>query len=381
MPQTETEGTRVELESLVSGEGVLTLALRGRLDAATTARIWASALRSVDEAACDLVVVDASAVDYCDGAGVGLLFEIERRQASRGAAAEVRGLSGRFRALLDQFSLEDLVRPVHGEPERSPILAEVGRASYGLWQDLRVLVSFVGEMCVAVVWAVGHPRRVRWRDAALQAEKVGVNALPIIVLIGFLLGVILAFQAVISLRQFGMDVFVPTIVSLSLLRELGPLIAAIVLAGRSGSAFAAELGTMKVTEELDALSTMGIAPVRFLVITRVMPALVMMPLLTVFMDLAGMVGGAIVCVWIGMPLVTFTSQARLAVGPGDLLGGLAKSVVLALLVTAVGCLRGLRTKSGPSAVGDSATSAVVSGLVLIAIAEGVLAAVYYSLGI
>jgi phospholipid/cholesterol/gamma-HCH transport system permease protein len=381
MRQRSTAEVGVELDEHFSAEGILTLRLRGRLDAHSTAGIWESALGALDRAAADLVIIDASEVDYCDGAGIGLLFEIERRQAARGAASEVRGLSRRFRALLEQFPPEDLLQPVHPEPTRSHILEELGRASYGLWHDLRVLISFVGEMSVAFVWAARHPGRVRWRDVALQAEKVGANALPIVILIGFLLGFILAFQAAMSLNQFGMEVFVPTIVALSLLRELGPLIAAIVLAGRSGSAFAAELGTMKVTEELDALATMGIDPVRFLVVTRVMPAVAMMPLVTTFMNVAGMIGGAVVCVWIGMPLATFTSQMLLAVGPGDLLGGLAKSMVLALLVTAVGCLRGLRTTSGPSAVGDSATSAVVSGLVLIAIAEGVLAAVYYSLGI
>ncbi|MFW6255811.1 MAG: MlaE family ABC transporter permease, partial [Candidatus Sumerlaeota bacterium] len=200
-------------------------------------------------------------------------------------------------------------------------------------------------------------------------------------LIGFLMGLIMSFQAAIPLRQFGADIFVADLIALSMLRELGPLMTAIILAGRTGSAFAAELGTMQINEEIDALKTMGLPPVRFLVVTRVTGATFVTPLLTLFANLAGLIGGAVVLLSLGFPLITYYRQAFGAVDLVDLTGGLAKSVVFGFLVSAIGCLRGLQTKSGATSVGHSTTRAVVSAIILIALADGVFAVVYYYLGI
>jgi ABC-type transport system involved in resistance to organic solvents, permease component len=171
----------------------------------------------------------------------------------------------------------------------------------------------VGELCAALGRAIRHPGLVRWRDAWLTAELAGVNALPIVALLGFLLGLIMAFQAAIPMRQFGADLYVANLIGLSILRELGPLLTAIVLAGRSGSAFAAELGTMKVSEELDALTTMGLEPVGFLVVPRVIAAVAMTPLLAIFAGVFGLIGGAVVMLSLGFPLVTYMNQVQAAV--------------------------------------------------------------------
>ena len=362
-------------------DGAITVALGGRLDAHTTGRIWRGAVGAITGGGVQRVDIDASGVTYCDGAGVGLILDLQRQAARGGATAQVPGLADALRAVVEQFDPHELDFPEGRTGERSHVIVELGRGAARLWADVHELVSFIGEVGAALVAAIRHPRKVRWRDAFLYAEKVGANALPIVVLIGFLLGLVLAFQAAITLKMFGAEVFVATLISLGLARELGPVITAILLAGRSGSAFAAELGTMAVTEELSALKTMGLDPVRFLVVTRVLAAVVMMPFLTVFFDLAAMVGGALVNAGMGYPLVTYVNKTIEAVNAVDFIGGLAKSLVLGLLVGAVGCLRGLQTKTGPSAVGDAATSAVVSGFVLIAVADGVLAVVYYYLGI
>jgi phospholipid/cholesterol/gamma-HCH transport system permease protein len=195
------------------------------------------------------------------------------------------------------------------------------------------------------------------------------------------MGVIMAFQGAISLRRFGADVFVANLVGLAMLRELGPLMTAIILAGRSGSAFAAELGTMKVREEIDALKTMGLDPVRFLVVTRVIAAVVMTPLLTVFADLLGLIGGALVMRSFGVPMITFYRQVQYQVTYGSFVGGLVKSFVFGILVAAIGCLRGLQTNTGASAVGESTTRAVVSGIVLIVITDGIFSVVFYYLNV
>jgi phospholipid/cholesterol/gamma-HCH transport system permease protein len=210
---------------------------------------------------------------------------------------------------------------------------------------------------------------------------VGVNALPIVALISFLLGIILAFQAAVPMRQFGAELFVADLVGLSILRELGPLMTAILLAGRSGAAFAAEIGTMKVNEELNALTTMGLDPVRFLVVTRILAALFMMPLLTMFADLIGILGGALTMISFNIPISSFLHEVDSLVDVKDLLAGLAKVPVYAILIAGIGCLRGLQTQTGASAVGISATRAVVSGIILLVIVDGIYAFVYYLLDI
>jgi phospholipid/cholesterol/gamma-HCH transport system permease protein len=181
--------------------------------------------------------------------------------------------------------------------------------------------------------------------------------------------------------MFGVEIYVADLAALSLLRVMGPLMSAIIFAARSGSAFAAEIGTMKVNEELDALSTMGIDPVRFLAVGRVLAGMAVTPLLAVFASLFGLIGAGAVMLGLGFPLITYFNQVVSAVDVVDFIGGLFKAAVFGLLVAAVGCLRGLQTKSGPSAVGDSATRAVVSGIVLIILAEGVFAVVFYCLDI
>jgi len=183
----------------------------------------------------------------------------------------------------------------------------------------------------------------------------------------------------VALRQFGAEIFVANMIGLSVLREMGPLMTAIILAGRSGSAFAAEIGTMKVREEIDALKTMGLEPVRFLVVPRVLAGVVMTPVLTVFADLFGVMGGSVVMMSLGFPLITFFNQLQLAVSYGSLVGGLVKAFAFGILIAAIGCLRGLQTQTGASAVGLSTTHAVVSGIILIVITDGIFSVIYYYL--
>jgi phospholipid/cholesterol/gamma-HCH transport system permease protein len=247
--------------------------------------------------------------------------------------------------------------------------------------DIKGQVVFVGELSVAMARAAANPRRVRWADAWLVAEKAGVNAVPIASLIGFIVGLVIAFQSAIPMQQFGVEIYVADLIGLGMLRELGPLMTAIVLVSRSGSAFAAEIGTMKVNQEIDALTTMGLDPVRFLVVPRVIGISAMTPFVTIIATLAGILGGMIVIVSFGYPVVTYFNHVLDSVDLVDFTGGVFKAWVLGVLVGAVGCLRGLQTESGAGAVGDAATSAVVSGIVLITVVDGVFAVAFYYLGI
>ena len=356
------------------------LIFTGRLDSSTTGAVWRPAEAAIIQAKPQAVVVDASGIDYCDGAGIALLVHLRQLQSKTGSL-QIEGLRPEFASLLDEWAADGLSEASGERAQRQGLVVEIGEATVEVWRDIQILVSFVGELCVALVHAAWHPRSVRWRDAFAVAEVVGVNALPIVALIAFLMGLIMAFQAAVPLRQFGAELFIANLVGLSILRELGPLMTAIVVAGRSGSAFAAELGTMKVREEIDALKTMGLDPVRFLIVPRVTAAVFMTPLLTIFADLIGLMGGAVVMLSLGFPFITFFHQVQYAVSYGSLIGGLVKAFVFGILVAGIGCLRGLQTSTGATAVGESTTSAVVSGIILIAITDGIFSVIYYYLGV
>ncbi len=360
-----------------SGERVLTI--EGRLDGASTARLWREATAAARSAGNRALVVEADGVDYCDGAGAALLAAIEELAESGGGRFELRGLRDDLRELVA------LVAPSKREaappPAEPSFVVRLGRGGVQGGRELRRLVSFTGEAVVALAMVARHPRQLRVRDTIAIAERAGIGAIPIVVGVGFLLGLILAFQGAIPMKRFAAEIFVADLLGLSMLRELGPLMAAILLTARSGSAFAAEIGTMKVNEEIDALTTMGLEPVRFLVVPRVLAAMAVVPALAMATSLSGLLGGLLVYRSLGFPTVTFVNRVVDMVEPFDVVGGLLKAMVFGIIVAAVGCLRGIDTGQGAQAVGISTTSAVVTGIVAIAITDGIFAIVFYVLGI
>jgi phospholipid/cholesterol/gamma-HCH transport system permease protein len=360
-------------------DGRRILALSGRLDSATLPDVWNDSRRAASEAPNRPLVVDAAGVDYCDGAGAALFVELLRQP--REGTVEVTNLKPAFAVLLKQFHPDILAHDLDPEPPRRPAVEEVGFAVTILWRDIRAQVEFIGEITSALGFAIRHPASVRWKDVWRICERVGVDALPIVALISFLLGMILAFQSAVPMKRFGAEIFVADLIGLAMLRELGPLMTAILLAGRSGAAFAAEIGTMRVNQEVDALTTMGLNPVSFLVTPRIIAAVLMTPLLTLFSDLVGLLGGALTMQSFSIPYVTFLKEVDTAVNLPDFLAGFVKSFVFALLVAGIGCLRGLQTSAGASAVGDSATRAVVSGIILLVVVDGIFAVAYYVLNI
>ena len=360
-------------------DGARVLALSGRLDAETLPQLWTAAKSALAGAQARHVVVDGAALDYCDGAGVALFVELLRAPGPGGV--EIANLQPAHSALLRQFDAKVFDRDLDPEQPRGRVLEEIGRAAEATWKDFRSQIEFIGETAAALSYAATHPGSVRWRDVWRICERVGVDALPIVALISFLMGMILAFQSAVPMKRFGAEIFVADLIGLAMLRELGPLLTAILLAGRSGAAFSAEIGTMRVNQEVDALTTMGLDPVRFLVTPRIIAAVLMTPLLTLFANLVGMIGGAVTMTSFSIPVVTFLKQVDGAVNLDDFLAGFVKSFVFALLVAGIGCLRGLQTRAGASAVGDSATRAVVSGIILLVVVDGVFALIYFLLDI
>ena len=259
--------------------------------------------------------------------------------------------------------------------------ANIGRATVGHLRDWRESLAFLGESIVCAFRALTHPRQFRVGDFLLAFQRASYGGLPITICIGFLLGVILAFQTAAVLKTFGVETFVANMLAIALFRELGPVITAVILAGRTGSAFAAEIGTMKTNEELDALTTMGLPPIRFLVLPRVGAAILSMPLLTIFCELAGLIGGAIVLQAMGVPNIVFWRGVAKSTTVFMICEGLTKGALFGLLVGLIGCLSGMRTKSSSDGVGRATTSAVVWSIVAIVFTDGLLAVITYVWGI
>jgi phospholipid/cholesterol/gamma-HCH transport system permease protein len=347
------------------------LAIKGRLDAHNAATIWNQVLEAAEKG----TTVDASGVTYCDSSGAALFYELQKRHN-----AKIAGLPENAESLLKPYS--DAEFPTLGEAKKKhePLPVTVGRAAVAMTSDIRELLVFTGQASVALVQGLANPRLVRWGDMWRTVETAGVNAIVIVGMIGFLTGMIRAFQSTVPLQQFGVDIFVVNLVALAMLRELGGIMTAIVLAGRSGSAFAAEIGTMKVNEEVNALTTMGLDPVRFLVVPKLMAATIVTPLLTVYANVIGIMGGLMVVMMFGHPWASVYNQLVSAVTLHDIATGMIKSVFFGALVGGIGCLRGLQTKSGASAVGDSTTRAVVSGIFLIIAVDAIFAVVFYAVG-
>ncbi len=368
---------RLELEPLAIGAATLRVA--GTWSNATVPRLWPRVDEIFEERDFSRLVLEASGLRTLDGAGMALLLRLKGRAQEEGVSLEWRGLAPDYQRWLDRFD------PRHYqvvEPERSrcvPLPEQVGRVTARLWHDLREEVSFLGELSDALLRACLRPRRIRWRDLWLAAERAGTDALPIVALISALVGLVLAFQAAMAMRPYGAEIYVAMLVTIAMLRELGPLMAAIILSGRSGGAFAAEIGTMKVNDEVAALSTMGLRPVPFLAVPRVLGLVFMIPFLTLFADVTGILGGAVVFLSFEYPVSTYFTQAIDAAEPRHIASGLVKSVFFGFIIGGVGCLRGLQALRGPSAVGISTTSAVVTSILLIVITDAVMGVIFYYL--
>ncbi len=360
------------------GAGEIVLSFVGRLDDPAVAACWTRALAEVRRPP-GPVTVDCSDVDYCGGAGLALLIALEAAAKERGAALTLKNLAPRFRALYDAVDRAKLEKPLAPEHPDQGWIARLGRATSDQGLEWKSQTEFVGEVSAGVVALAARPRKLRLREWWLIADKSGTNALPIVALISFLTGMIIAFQASIPMKQFGVDIFVVNLVALAMVRELGPIMTAIIFAGRSGSAFAAEIGTMKVNEEVAALTTMGLNPVRFLAVPRVLVGLAVTPVLTLYSMAMGVAGGVAVMLLRGFPLAALFNQLENSVRTQDVMAGFIKSFVFGAVVAGVGCLRGLQTGAGASAVGDATTKAVVTGIFCVVVIDAIFAVIYYRL--
>jgi phospholipid/cholesterol/gamma-HCH transport system permease protein len=362
----------------VRADGTSQLAFSGELDAESTPEAWRDLESELAGVKTTSLEIHAQGL-ICDSAGLALLYYLSTGAMTPGVNVALTGLNPELQHLLRSFSRQDFEELQEHEPTCSPFVEDVGRATWSWLCDLRQQIEFIGEVTLGVIKNLFRPRRMHWKEVLRVFEAAGVNALPVVSLLTFLVGMVIAFESAQPLAQLGAQVFVANLLGLVMSRELGPVMAAIMLAGRSGSAFAAELGTMKVNEEINALQTMGLSPVQFLVIQRVVAGILLTPVLTMFAMYAGLLGGIPVLLGLGFPLRMVLLQIQSGLHFGDLAEGLSKSVVFGAIVASVSCLRGLQTGEGPRAVGESTTRSVVSSILLIIFADVIFAAVTYTL--
>lgn len=331
------------------------------------------------------VVFDSAALAAWDTGLLLFLVQVADGCRVQGVTMERDGLPVGLQRLL---ALAEAVPPPSrpggpGRPVRRAALLEgLGGAVLQRGRSLSTLLAFLGETALSLGRLLTGRARMRGSDLAQQLRQAGPQALPVVSLVSFLIGAILAFMGAVQLQRFGAAIYVADLVAIAMVREMGAVMAAVVMAGRTGAAFAAELGTMKVTQEVDALATLGVPPQDFLVLPRLLALCVTMPLLALYADFLGILGGAAVGTgMLGLPWTVYTTQTVDAVSLGDLGGGLLKAFTYGVLVAVSGCLRGMQCGRDSAAVGEAATSAVVTGIVLIIVAGGGYAVLFYVLGI
>ena len=294
---------------------------------------------------------------------------------------DLAGLPPGVQKLLD---LADAV-PARDTGRRSrplPLLDRLGGTAIRTAQQARAMITFLGDACLALGRFASGRARVRRADLLVTIQEAGPEALGIVSLISFLVGLILAYVGAVQLRRFGAEIYVADLVGIAMARQMGAIMTGIIVAGRTGAAYAAQLGTMRVNEEIDAVQTMGISPIEFLVLPRMLGLIVMMPLLTVYADLVGILGGAVVGTgMLKLGFVPYWNRTWVAVDLSDFAVGLISASVFGILVAIAGCLRGMQSGRSSAAVGLAATSAVVTGIVFIVVADAILTVIYDAIGL
>jgi len=325
-------------------------------------------------------VIDGSAVAALDTVGATVI-EHWLARAGQGGEADWRGWKPAHEKLLARIREQGEAEPPVQPSPLGPVAA-VGKATVDFLDELRALLRLVGECAVAVRMAIRHPSRIRWRPFLHHVGIAGLAAMPIVGLLALLMGVVVAYQGATQLVKYGANVFVVDLVGLAMLREFAPLVTAIIVAGRSGAAYAAQLGTMVVTEEVDALRTLGIPPVEMLVLPRVLALVLVMPLLTVYADVLGIVGGMVMATAkLGVDPEAFLDRLPRAVDVTQLMLGVGKAPVFAAIIVLVGCFQGLRTRGGADAVGAQTTRAVMQSIFLVIVADAAFSILFSMLGL
>lgn len=329
-------------------------------------------------------VVDLSGVHELDTAGAMLVKRLRTMVGQADIPFEIVGIQEDHARLINRVAAQSDVEPVE-EPSYHPLIAmveRVGRASCATYREALDLLHFLGVTTVASMRGLANPKRIRFIPVLSHIERVGLNALPIVGLLAFLIGIVLAYQGADQLRQFGADIFTVDLLGISILREMGVLMTAIVIAGRSGSAFAAQIGTMQVNQEVDAMRTLGLDPIDMLVLPRVIALLISLPLLTVYADIMGLIGGGLmVIVTLDVSFLQFLERLQNSVSISSYWVGIVKAPVFGLLIALTGCREGLKVTGSAESVGTHTTRAVVISIFLVIVADAFFSILFSRIGV
>jgi len=356
---------------IVLADGHLTVAARGDWTIGAASALD-TGLRRIDAREARSAEIDLSRLRVVDSTGALLLVGLRDRFSSDGRSVAFTGIRAEHAALIERV-FANCGRPLPSPMPYHPLIAvleRTGRAAIEAGQEAVGLLNFLGLVTITALRGLIRPARIRFVSLVSHLERVGFDALPIVGLLSFLIGIVVAYQGADQLRRFGTEIFTVNLLGVSILREMGVLLTAIVVAGRSGSAFAAQIGTMQVNQEVDAMRTLGLDPVEILVLPRVLALVLAMPLLAVYSDLMGLAGGAVMSmVSLDISIVQFTERLRDAVGMWTFWIGVIKAPVFGFLIALIGCHEGLKVTGSAESVGHHTTRSVVIGIFLVILAD------------
>jgi phospholipid/cholesterol/gamma-HCH transport system permease protein len=324
--------------------------------------------------------LEVEGLDKWDSSLLLFLFDVQQWCRMEGVYCDLGALPEKTRKMLGQLSRSHETSVPFDRTEN--LFMAVGLATQDAWVKGKEISAFVGECVISLLYLVKHPRKFRWRDCLEEMQQCGAMALPIVSLISVLVGMTLAYTGALILRQYGGDIYVADLVGVSMVREMGALMTGIVLAGRTGAAFAAQLGNMKANEEIDAFTTLGISPVDFLVMPRLIALGLMMPLLGLYANCLGILGGMFVAMTVlEIPPAAYWVEMLTIVDMSDVFSGVIKAATFGMIIGVSGCLRGLQAERSAMGVGRAATSAVVTAILFIIVADALYAVLFDILGI
>lgn len=327
------------------------------------------------------LTLDASGIDALDTAGACQLLQLQSDLLAVGHDVTITGMQYNHQTLLDEVA-SHLSQAVPRPPPAPGRLEGLGRSLVGNRRETERFLAFFAQVMLHLFWCCGHPRKIRWSQVWGNIYAAGCGAVSIVGLLSFLMGVVIAYQGAAQLRVYGASLYVADLVGLSLLRELAPLLTAILIGGRSGSAYAAQLGTMQVSEEISALRTLGVSPLDMLVVPKTLALIVILPLLAVFADILGVLGGMVMAkVQLGIGFVPFLDRIAESVSLRSFLIGVCKAPVFAGIIAIVGCYQGLEVSGGAESVGRHTTVAVVQSILLVIVTDSLFSVAFSALGI
>jgi len=334
----------------------------------------------LDLPSADMFIIDFSAVSQCDVNGAILIHELMKKLKERKASLELQNISSETQHLLDITLLSDDISADTKQQEN--FFSEIGRASYHAYNSVKEYLTFIGELAFTLLYALRYPSSFRMKELLRGIQEHSIKALPIVLLTSMLIGLVVAYQSALQIKKYGADIFSVDMLIISVTRELAPLITAIVVAGRSGSAYTAELGGMKITEEIDAMRTMGFDPFRFFVLPNILALMIALPMIIFLADIMGIIGGMLAArMELSITPVEFINRIEEIFNIDHLYVGLIKGPFFALIIASIGSMRGMAVENSTDSIGINTKASVVSASFMVIICDAIFSIIFLELGI